>query len=252
MKKLIVANWKLNPDSLKEAEHMFASLAKASVPSGVEAVIAPPYPYLAAAKLAFRGSDYKLGAQDVFWAEGGAFTGEVSVRMLKHLGVKYVIAGHSERRRFLKETDEEVAEKVKAILEGGLTAILCVGEPASVRNRGKAAAKKFVLEQLKDAFALSPELKKHLVIAYEPVWAISTMGPDAKEDSPQDAADIIEHIKEFLSLKTGVMPRVLYGGSVSSKNIGYFLAENTIDGSLVGRASLDAKEFQKITDIAGA
>jgi triosephosphate isomerase len=250
-KKLIVANWKLHPDSLEETEHLCAALAKREVPEGVRAVICPPYPYLAAAKKALHGTRYFLGAQDVFWEESGAFTGEVSVQMLKHLGVSHVIAGHSERRRYLRETDKEIAEKLMAIVNGGLEAILCVGEPAWIRNRGKAAAKRFVLRQLKDAFSLSAEKMKHLAVAYEPVWAISTASPRAKEDTPEDAAEMADHIRNFLSLKSGVTPPVLYGGSVNSKNIASFLEEGMLDGVLVGHASLDPIEFTKIVALAG-
>jgi triosephosphate isomerase (TIM) len=248
MKKLVVANWKMNPGTMPEAERLFAGIAKLEIPNGVEAVICPPYPYLAAAKMGM-GKEVALGAQDVFWEEGGAFTGEVSARMLKHLGVKYVIAGHSERRHFRHETDEEIAEKVNAILEGDLRVILCVGEPADVRHQGREAAKKFVLGQLSSYFSLTPEQVKNFVIAYEPVWAISTNGL-AEEDSPEDAADMIKHIKEFMSLRGGDSPRVLYGGSVSSNNIAYFMEQPMIDGVLVGHASLDPKEFKKIIDAA--
>jgi triosephosphate isomerase len=248
-KKLIVANWKMNPSTMPEAERLFASLAKLEIPKGLEAVVCPPYPYLAAAKLEI-GKNIILGAQDVFWEEGGAFTGEISAQMLKHLGVKYVIAGHSERRQYRHETNEEIAEKVAAILNGGLRAILCVGEPAEVRKEGREAAKKFVLSQLGDYFSLTPDEMKNFVVAYEPVWAISTMGI-AEEDSPEDASDMIQHIKDFLSLRGGSAPRVLYGGSVSSQNIGYFLEQQIIDGALIGHASLDAKEFRKIIEITG-
>jgi triosephosphate isomerase len=249
-KKLIVANWKMNPSTMPEAERLFAGIAKLEVPNGVEVVVCPPYPYLAAAKKEI-GKDVALGAQDVFWEEGGAFTGEVSARMLKHLGVKYVIAGHSERRHFRHETDEEIAEKVNAILEGDLRVILCVGEPLDVRNEGREAAKKFVLGQLSSYFALTPEQVKNFVIAYEPVWAISTSGL-AQEDSPEDAADMIKHIKEFMSLRGGASPRVLYGGSVSGANVSYFMEQPLIDGVLVGHASLDVKDLKKIIDVAGA
>lgn len=252
MKKLIVANWKMNPSSLAEAGRMLSAFAKITVPKNTEAVVCPPFPYLVAAHKAFHGTRYALGAQNAFWETAGAFTGEVSPAMLRSAGVDYVLIGHSERRKFLGETDEEIAKKVRASLDADLRVILCVGEPAAVRQKGIAAARKFVLKQLGNFFSLPKDDLARLTVAYEPIWAISTMGGKPAGDSPESAGDIAVQIKEFLSLRAKAETgsdgsvRVLYGGSVNSKNAPSFLRESAIDGVLVGGASLHANEFKKI------
>ncbi len=243
MKKLIVANWKMNPDSLGRA----VSLAKkidAGIPKtkNIEVVIAPPFPFLAEVGKVLRNA--KLGAQDAFWENVGPYTGEVSAAMLNHSGVEYVIIGHSERRRFLHETDEMIHKKILASLLAGLKVILCVGEPLAVRKRGLAAAKRFVGDQLKKdlksptTYHLPPT---NLIIAYEPIWAIST----GKPDRPADAAEMIQFIKRQVSGVKGQV-RVLYGGSVNSQNAGSFVHYKGIDGALVGGAGLKAEELKKI------
>ena len=259
MKKLIVANWKMNPDSLGRA----ISLAKkidAGIPKkkNIEVVIAPPFPFLE--RVRGQVSRVKIGAQDAFWEDTGAYTGEVSATMLKHSGVEYVIIGHSERRTFLRETDEMVNKKVLASLRAGLKVILCVGEPLAVRKKGLVAAKNHVKRQLKkDLEGVSSLLSKKslrksafglresaLVIAYEPIWAISTSGT-GKIDTPEDAGGMIRFIKSILHPKPyNLNPRVLYGGSVDSQNARSFICYNGIDGALVGGASLKAEEFVKI------
>ncbi len=271
MSKLLVANWKMNP--LTEGGAI--KLAKASDKKGV--VVCPPFVFLEAVGKVLKRAE--LGAQDVFWDKGAftpleisrskrlspsrqkresgfltGFTGEVSVKELKTLGVKYVILGHSERRIKMGETDEMVNKKVRAALAAGIKPILCVGENLAVRKKGIAAAKKFVKNQLqKDlknlglrAYALMPRL----IIAYEPVWAIST-NKNAKSDTPEDAAEMIKFIKQVLAPKAYVLaPKVLYGGSVSAKTIGGFLKQKEIDGFLVGGASLRPQEFGRIIKIA--
>lgn len=231
MKKLIIANWKMNPASEAEAVRLARSEDFRNV------VIAPPFPLIPAVKRALRKS--ALGAQDVFWKEGGAYTGEVSPRQLKLLGAKYVIIGHSERRA-LGETDKMVNEKVKAALNEGLKVILCVGESWSVRKKGLAAAKRFVGNQLKkDLAGVNRPMKlkaESLAIAYEPVWAIGT----GRADRPKETAEIAVFIKRIIKTK------VLYGGSVKAKNVARFLNQEEIGGALVGGASLNPFEFGKI------
>lgn len=261
MKKLIVANWKMNPSSAKEA----VSLAKkvdAGIPQEknieIEVVIAPPFPFLAGVGKVIRRA--KLGAQDVFWEDAGAYTGEVSPMILKRLGVTYVIIGHSEQRRLLHETDEMIHKKVSASLQAGLKAILCVGESLAVRKKGLAAAKNFVKNQLKkDLKNISGLKDNELIIAYEPIWAIGT----GKSDNPESAAEMTRFIKSTLRSKPYTLnARVIYGGSVTSQNARSFLyyngstsfdaaqdkslATEGIDGALVGGASLKAEEFKKI------
>jgi triosephosphate isomerase len=236
MKKLIAANWKLNPKTLGAAEKLIKALAPEARNSKADVVFCPPAAYLAEMKHKF--PKLTFGAQDASYVDEGPYTGEVGPRELKSVGAEYVIAGHSERRAKFGETDAEVAKKVKAIVADGLVAILCVGESLSVRNKGIAASQKFVSQQLKNSLKNIPKTKK-LVIAYEPVWAISTSG-SGKTETPEDAAAMIRFIKK---LRPG---RVLYGGSVNSKNFKDFLAYRDIDGLLVGGASLKPAEFGKI------
>ena len=209
VKKLIIANWKMNPETLIKAKRLFNAVKK------TKAIICPPFPYLSVFKYNF------LCAQDCHWEESGAFTGEVSPKRLKNLGVKYVIIGHSERRA-LGETEEIVEKKLKAALKAGLIPILCVGE-----KKGENA-KKVINKQLKKNL-------KGVIIAYEPVWAIGT----GNFCSANKANKVREFIKEKLDNK------ILYGGSVNSKIAKDYLKIG-FDGLLIGGASLDAEEFRKI------
>ncbi|MEK7464654.1 MAG: triose-phosphate isomerase [Patescibacteria group bacterium] len=235
MKKLIVANWKMNPQTYKKAEDLVNAVSHyAKGLRNIDIVLCPPFTWLTDFSHKNR-SGISFGAQDVFWEKRGAYTGEISPEMLKNSKVDYVIIGHSERRS-LGEADWIINKKVQAAVRGGLRVILCVGEPWGVRKKGIAATKKFVKNQLKRN--LKNGLKtKNLVIAYEPVWAIGS----GKIDRPQDAGEISCFIK---SVVPGV--RVLYGGSVTSKNVGGFMMQKEINGALVGGASLSSKEFVKI------
>ncbi len=262
MKKLIVANWKENPTTLREAVSLARRIEKGiSKANKNKVVIVAPFPFLYAVGKVLKHA--KLGAQNVFWEDDGAYTGEVSPSMLKNSGVEYVIIGHSERRR-LGETDEIINKKVKTSLKAGLKAILCVGESFETRKMGLASAKNFVKDQLKkDLKGISmSHVSAHmsLVIAYEPVWAIST-NKNARPDKPEDALEMIKFIKDFLHVTCHMPARrslgaggshvsVLYGGSVTSKNAKSFLQYKEIDGALVGGASLKAEEFSKIVKSA--
>ncbi|MFH0806476.1 MAG: triose-phosphate isomerase [Candidatus Brennerbacteria bacterium] len=230
MKKLVVANWKLNPKTEKEAVRLALAEDKLNV------VIAPPFPFLSAVGKVLKRA--KLGAQDAFYEAEGAFTGAVSPSMLRSLGVRYVIVGHSERRAD-GESDATVAKKVSAAERAGLAVILCVGEPWSVRKKGITAAKQFVKMQL------SADLKKvrsPLIVAYEPIWAIGS----GKADKPEEAAEMAQFIKSFLVKRSKLKVRVLYGGSVSPKNAESFFKGKGIDGALVGGSSLSLKQFREI------
>jgi len=218
------------------------------------AVIAPPYPFLSAVRGVLRHA--ALGAQDVFYEGAGPYTGEVSVGELKSLGVGYVILGHSERRA-LGEADEEIARKVRAVAGGRLVAILCVGESKEVRDKGLAAAKKFVARQLRACLSEIENLKSKIencVIAYEPVWAIST-SRSGETETPEDAAEMIGFIKSEIrttGIPFGQNPKseVLYGGSVNPENAEGFLSCKEIDGALVGGASLKPRAFRAIVRTA--
>jgi triosephosphate isomerase len=240
MKKIIIANWKMNPQTLRGA----IKLAKASDKKNV--VIAPPFVFTEEIGKMLKKA--KLGAQDVFWKDSGAYTGEVSWRELKRLGVAYVIIGHSERRA-LGENDSVVNKKLRVVLTHGFKVILCVGEKWGVRKRGVAAAKHFVVSQLKKDLegVVGSKLRvSGLMIAYEPVWAIGT----GKNDVPESASEMAQFIKELLTTHYKLQTaRVLYGGSVKVRNAKQFLGVRNIDGLLVGGASLKAEEFKKIINL---
>lgn len=238
MKKLLVANWKMNPITAEKA----VSLAKAEDLSGV--VIAPPFSFLEDVKRAVQNAE--IGGQDVFWEGSGAYTGEVSPEMLKNMGVSYVIIGHSERRSHLKETDEMINKKVIKALSTKLKVILCVGEGLNTRERGISEVEKFVKHQLAVDLKNVGEFKAgDLTVAYEPVWAIGT----GKADNPQDASAIHGFIKKTLTDMGKSEVEVIYGGSVNSDNIESFISSEDIDGALVGGASLKPEEFNKIYEV---
>ncbi len=247
MKKLLVFNWKMNPASYEEAERiLFATFELANNAKETEIVVCPPFTWLTDfSHKAHQG--VKFGAQDVFWKpDTGAFTGEVSDTMLKNSGVEYVIIGHSERRKLLGETDEMIQKKVKSALTEGLKVILCVGEEASVRDQGLEAVKSFIKNQLAQDLKGIENLKleiENLIVAYEPIWAIGTGTPC----SPKDALQIISFIKELLATSYQLLAtRVLYGGSVTGKDILDFIQLEDIDGALVGGASLKPEQFLNV------
>lgn len=227
----------MNPETLKEA----AVLARAS--DYKEVVIAPPFTFLEKVGKILKKS--KLGAQDLFWEDKGAFTGEVSAKELKSVGVKYVLIGHSERRHKFDETDEMIAKKMKAAVENNLISVLCVGETAEEKNAGKA--REVIERQLNEGLSLvTKNSAKRLFIAYEPVWAIGTGNPE----TPESAVATIKFIKEILNAEPyNLNPKVLYGGSVNSKNLKNYLQYKEVDGALVGGASLKKEEVKKIVEI---
>ncbi|MBI2888986.1 MAG: triose-phosphate isomerase [Candidatus Liptonbacteria bacterium] len=251
--KLIIANWKMNPPTYKEAEQLAEAVIKSS-PKKVDVVLCPPFVWLTDMSHESTGK-VKFGAQDVFWEEAGAFTGEVSAAMLKSSNVEYVIVGHSERRHNLAETDVMVNKKVLAALKAGLHVILCVGESKEVRRKGIPAAKRFVERQLREDLSGIDHLKLEvqglkLSITYEPVWAISGGDPTHAADDPKNAVEMIRFIKSQLLAICYLPLAVLYGGSVNAKNAGSFLREPEIGGALVGGASLKPKEFLGILKAA--
>ncbi len=252
-KKLIVANWKMNPVHKIDAEELFTAVAAASLPQDVEVVISPPAIYLEplsdllSEHFAVKRTHLFLSAQDVFFKEAGAATGEISPAMLQDLGVRYSIVGHSERRA-MGDDDIEIRRKVEALLADGIVPILCVGEPLEVRGLGAEESKNFVLAQLQ-ADLPAPDsrfqIPDSVVIAYEPVWAIST-ATGHEDETPEDAVRMIIAIKDAMHSRFGREPRVLYGGSVAPANARDFLSRPEIDGVLVGKASLNAEEFSAI------
>jgi len=246
--KTIVGNWKMNVgtrESVALARGILLALrGKKAVPS---VIACPPFTALAETRKVVARSHVLLGAQDVFWEEVGAYTGEVSVRMLAEHAVTHVIVGHSERRRILGETDEMVGKKLAAALSAGLVPILCVGESKAQRKEGKT--EEIVGDQLSVALG-SVALKDHakLMVAYEPVWAIGTGEAAMPEDAVATHAFIRARVQKLLPALHDV--RVLYGGSVTGENAHAFLREKEVDGVLVGGASVKLKEFSAILDAA--
>ncbi len=240
MSKLIIANWKMNPDSSEAAK----KLAKETDVKGL--VICPPYPFLIPVAESIKNAE--LGAQDVFWKDVGPSTGEVSWHQLKHLGVKYVIIGHSERRQNLGETNEMVAKKLFVALEAEFTPILCVGETKAQKDNGEKY--KILAEELNVGLSLLPEnvcQPQPIVIAYETIWANGT----GDTDNPRDTIQTNSFMKrELLKFNYKCDFKFIYGGSVNSKNAEDFLKHKEIEGALVGGASLKPEEIKEIVKIA--
>lgn len=253
---MVIGNWKMNPQTEKEALDLARGvsnqLGEVGLPQ-VEVGIAPPFVFLEKVAGVIENTSILLGAQDVFWKKNGAYTGEVSIKELRSVGVDFVIIGHSERRK-MGETDEEINEKVVTSLKGNFVTILCVGETKEARGRGIDSAKEFVASELrKDLEGVDGLLEKNaenLVIAYEPRWAISTE-EGSQPAAPEKAVEMISFIKKFLKTKK-VIPsgevRIIYGGSVNSTNALSFFAKDEIEGALVGSASLECREFVSIVD----
>ena len=246
----------MNPLSIKEAEKLFTDIAKSiSLIKKTEIVICPPFLYLEKLKSAnWRTRKISLGAQDTFWGDVGAYTGEVSGEMLYNIGARYVIIGHSERRNPLfggGETNGMINKKVKGALGVGLSPILCVGE--SVRDE-KHEYLNFVKTQIEECLnRVSKNFISKVIVAYEPVWAI---GKGAYPATPEEFREMNIFIKKILSDKFGIKAienmRIIYGGSVDEKNAEGFIQEGKADGFLSGRASLDPKKFSKIIKICEA
>lgn len=255
MKKLLAANWKENPATGAEALRLFRVTASAKRGKNVEVTVCAPFVHLEVLSRALRKLDYKerisIGAQDMFWEDEGPYTGEIGLKMLKALGVRYVIVGHSDRRRLLNESNEMVNKKVLSALAGGLRVILCVGESLAVHKRGVAATRRFVKEQLVQGISGVRRLgsnKRNLFVTYEPIWAISKgpNDPGNLYDDPKNAAGMTSFLKGILRKSLGFTPPVLYGGSANIKNIADYVQYKEIDGALVGGASLREQEFKKM------
>ena len=247
---LVAGNWKMNT-TRSSGEELASALAAnaASEESGVEVLVCPPYPYLSCVADKVSGSAVQLGAQDVYFEAGGAFTGEVAVDMLKDVGCGSVIIGHSERRHVLGETDEIINKKTKAAIAGGLRAVLCVGELLSDREAGNTES---VLDtQMEGGLAdISEDDAKNIVIAYEPVWAIGT-GVTATPDQAESAhAHLRKWIAGRYSDAFAEQIQILYGGSVKPDNAETLMGQENVDGALVGGASLKPDLFIPIIDAA--
>ncbi|NCO80459.1 triose-phosphate isomerase [bacterium] len=229
MKKLIVANWKCNPTTLKEAKLLFNSV-KNGVKNikNVEVVICPPFIYLS--NIQHLKSDIQFGAQDCFWEQNGAFTGEISPSMLKDLGVDYVIIGHSERRKYQQEKDSMINKKIKAALKIGLKPILCIDKTSQIRKLQRSVKMNEVHRLKKDFWGA--------IIAYEPLFAIGTGKPCSVDKAKKMRIAIKKKLNKNIP--------ILYGGSVDSQNARDYVKKAGFQGLLVGGASLNAQEFIKI------
>jgi triosephosphate isomerase len=243
-KPLIAGNWKMNnstAESLALVERLKVLLKDAA---GVEILVAPPFTALAAVRDVIKGANIKLGAQNLFWEDSGAYTGEVSPLMIRDLGCEYVIIGHSERREYFKESDEVVNKKIRAALRNKLKAIVCVGE--TLKEREDNRTMRVIESQIRKGLEGISNSELRIVIAYEPVWAIGT----GKNATPVQANEAHTYIRGLLSqifsedIASGI--RILYGGSVKSFNSAELMSEKDIDGALVGGASLDADSFAQI------
>jgi triosephosphate isomerase len=242
---IVAGNWKMNKN-LSESVQLASEVVKASetAPSTVEIVVCPVFTHLEAVKEIVKNSRVKLGAQNCYPADSGAFTGEVSASMLKAIGVEYVILGHSERRQYFGETNDFINKKIKHVLSHGLKPIYCVGETLEEREKGITdhVVSSQILEGLKD---ISADQAAQVVIAYEPVWAIGTV----KTASPAQANEVHVSIRALLVKlwgDAGLGVTIQYGGSMKPDNAKELLAQSEIHGGLIGGASLKASEFLTI------
>ena len=248
-KPFVAGNWKMFK-TVAEARHLVSELVPGlQAIDDVERVLCPPYTTLLAVKALLEGTDIGLGAQNLYWEESGAFTGEISPSMVAEL-CQYVIIGHSERRAYFGETDQTVNRKVQAALAHGLTPIVCVGETLEENEGGKTA--EVVSGQVQNGLArLDLDDGNAIVLAYEPVWAIGTGKAATAEGANQVIAEVIRRaLGDIFGEAFAQEVRVLYGGSVKANNAAEFFTQPDIDGALVGGASLNAGEFVPIAQAA--
>lgn len=246
-KPVIAGNWKLFKTTAEALELVDSLKSLVGNVKDREIIVAPVFTVLRSVRQAIAGSDIKLSAQDCFWEEEGAFTGEVSPRMLVDTGCSHVIIGHSERRQHFGETDETVNKKIKAAIRAGMVAIACVGETLAEREAGRTLD--VLGTQVRGALAgISEADLNSMIIAYEPVWAIGT----GKTATDQQAQEAHAFIRALLAELYGPQPaqrvRILYGGSVKPENAGGLMSQPDIDGALVGGASLKADSFAAIVN----
>ncbi|GAB4317916.1 MAG: triose-phosphate isomerase [Candidatus Sumerlaeia bacterium] len=242
---VIAGNWKLNKTIGETLDFINAFLPLAAGAQHCDIVICPPFTALSRAAERLRGSRIALGAQDCYWEEAGAFTGEVSPVMLKDAGCRYCIVGHSERRQYFGETDEGVNKKALALLRAGLTPIICVGELLAQREAGQT--EQIVAAQIRGCLkGFSADQIRASIIAYEPVWAIGT-GRAATPEMAQDVHVLVRNLLgELAGAATAADVRILYGGSVTPQNVKALMAQPDIDGALVGGASLKVESFSQL------
>ncbi|NPV53984.1 MAG: triose-phosphate isomerase [Firmicutes bacterium] len=248
-RRIIAGNWKMYktvPEALALVEELKRLVAEMR---DIDILVCPPFTALYPVKEVLRGSNIELGAQNLFWEEEGAFTGEVSPTMLKSLGCSYVIIGHSERRKYFGETDKDVNRKIKSAMANGLMPIVCVGESIEEREAGKT--EELIRRQVLGAMdGIKTTGAADIVVAYEPIWAIGTGRAATGEDANKVARLIRQTLAEVFNERIAQEIRIQYGGSVKPQNTSEFLEQPDIDGALVGGASLDAETFYKICQSA--
>ena len=245
-RKVIAGNWKMNmlPNETIDFIQELTPLVK---DTKNEVILCVPYIDLFYALLHVKDTNIKIGAQNMHWEEKGAYTGEISGKMLKSIGVEYVIIGHSERRQYFAETDETVNKKIKSALANGLKPIVCVGETLEQREAGQT--EQIVTSQIEKAFKDIPaSLLEQIIIAYEPIWAIGTGKTATKEDANTTIMQIRKKLAEIYGQNEADGVIIQYGGSVKSSNAKELFEMSDIDGGLVGGASLKADEFSKIVN----
>jgi len=250
-KPFVAGNWKMNTDSHTSVElvERIASGFVETAGKSVTVAVCPPFVYLQAVAKALGSSGIAVGAQDMYFESEGAFTGEISVSMLKDVGCLYCLCGHSERRHVIGETDELINKKVAAAIAGGLLPILCVGE--LLEEREASQTNEVVTRQVKEGLAgLSAEKMQAVTVAYEPVWAIGT-GLTATPEQAQEVHDFIRKLLgQMYDAEIAEEIRILYGGSVKPGNAAELMSQKDIDGSLVGGASMKADDFLAIIKAA--
>lgn len=244
---IIAGNWKLHMNPEQTTEFVNAVKDKLPDPSKVESLICAPAVDLDALRKAAEGSNLHIGAENCYFEDEGAYTGETSPKVLKEMGMDYVIIGHSERRGYFHETDEDINKKAKAIFANGLKPIICCGESLETREANKQ--EDWVVAQIKAALdGLTAEQVSSLVIAYEPIWAIGT-GKTASSDQAEEMCKTIrETVKDLYNEETAENVRIQYGGSVKPANVKELMAKENIDGALVGGASLKAEDFAALVN----
>ena len=248
-KTIIAGNWKMN-NTPAQAKALIEELKPLlNQTKWCDSVLCVPFVDIPAAVKAVRGSKIAIGAQNMHEAAAGAYTGEISAAMLRELGVKYVIIGHSERRALFAESDERVNRKLRAALEAGLRPILCVGE--SLEQREKGVTMEHIRMQLKAAFfGLSVQEAKRVVVAYEPIWAIGTGQTATAQQAGEVCTGIRACLRELYDARAARAVTIQYGGSMNAKNAFELLAQPDVDGGLIGGASLKAEEFAAIVQAA--
>ncbi len=245
---VIAGNWKMN-NGPKEAEMLTKEIISKIKNKNIKYILCVPFIDIDIMYKAINGTNIKLGAQNCHWEKSGAFTGEISVDMLKNIGIEYVIIGHSERRQYFNETDESVNKKIISALNQGINPILCVGETLKEREADKT--NDVIYNQVTKALEnVDKESIKNVIIAYEPIWAIGT----GKTATPMQANEICKYIRDIVKKLYGenISDNIIiqYGGSMNPSNAEKLLSQDDIDGGLIGGASLKADDFTKIINIA--